>query len=63
VGRFGENIGDVLKKARVARENKSGTEKTSKSVDAGGEKLISHSQGYSTLELRMLLVLTYVNSR
>ena len=55
VERFGTSIGDVLKRARLARENKSVTGKTPETLDPGVEN--SHLQGWcSTQELTMFLV-------
>ena len=43
--RFGTSVGDILKRARLARETTSVTGKTPETIDTGGEK---HSQGLST---------------
>ena len=43
--RFGTRVGDVLKKARLARETKSVSGKNPETTDAGAE---IHSQGHST---------------
>lgn len=43
--RFGTSVGDVLKRARLARESKSVTGKTPETIDTGGEQ---QSQGHST---------------
>ena len=45
VERFGTSVGDVLKRARLARETRSVTGKIPETTDAEGEK---HSQGHST---------------
>ena len=42
--RFGTSVGDVLKRARLARESKSVTGKTAGTIDTSGEQ---HSQGHS----------------
>ena len=46
--RFGTSVGDVLKRARLARETRSAAEKTPETIDAEAEK---HSQGHSTSDL------------
>ena len=56
--RFGSSVGDVLKRARLARETKSTTGKAQETIDAGGEK---HSQGSSTLDLVIFLVFNLWN--
>ena len=43
--RFGTSVGDVLKRARLARETRSVTGKTPETTDTGAEQ---HSQGHST---------------
>lgn len=58
--RFGSSVGDVLKKARLARETKSVTGKTAGTIDTSGEQ---HSQGHSTPNLINFLVLTFGISR
>lgn len=45
--RFGTSVGDVLKRARLSRENRSVTGKTPETIDAEGVK---HLQGHSTPE-------------
>ena len=45
--RFGASIGNVLKRARIARENKSVAGKTEETIDAEAEKPNPHSQGHS----------------
>ena len=57
--RFGTSVGDVLKRARLAREAKSVTGKTLETIDTGGEK---HSQGHSTPDLLILLVFNLWNA-
>jgi RNA polymerase II-associated protein 1 len=42
--RFGTSVGDVLKRARLARQNKFVTSKSPETIDAGGGR---HSQGHS----------------
>ena len=42
--RFGASVGDVLKRARLARETKSVTGKTPETIDTGEQ----HTQGHST---------------
>ena len=51
--RFGTSVGDVLKKARLARETTTVTGKIPDTIDAGGEK---HLQGPSTADLVIYLV-------
>ena len=51
--RFGSSVGDVLKRARLARETKSVTGKTPEKIDTGGEQ---HLQGHSTPDLVIFLV-------
>ena len=56
--RFGTSVGDVLKRVRLARENKSITGKTPEPIDAS-EK---HSQGHSTQELVIFLAFNFWKS-
>lgn len=58
LGRFGTSVGDVLKRARLARENKCVTGKTLETVNAGGETPDSNSQGHSTPQAVTSIVLT-----
>jgi RNA polymerase II-associated protein 1 len=57
--RFGSSVGDVLKRARLARETKSVTGKTAETIDTGGKQ---HSQGHSTLDLFNFLLFNLWNS-
>ena len=57
--RFGSSVGDVLKRARLARETKSVTGKTLETIDTGGEQL---SQGHSSPDLVIFLVFYLRNS-
>ena len=57
--RFGSSVGDVLKRARLARETKSVTGKTAGTIDTSGEH---HSQGHSTPNLINFLVFNLRNS-
>lgn len=52
--RFGTSVGDVLKKARLAREKKSTTENTPETVE-GGETPNFHPRGHSTLKFTIFL--------
>ena len=51
--RFGTSVGDVLKRARLAREDKSVPGKAPETIDTVGEH-----QGHSTSDLVIFLVLT-----
>jgi hypothetical protein len=57
--RFGTSVGDVLKRARLARETKSVTGKAPETIDAVGEK---HSQGHSTSNLVIFLIFNLWNT-
>ena len=57
--RFGSSVGDVLKRARLARETKSVIGKTARTIDTSGEH---HSQGHSTPNLINFLVFNLLNS-
>ena len=57
--RFGTSVGDVLKRARLARETKSVTGGTPETIDTGGKK---HLQGHSTPDLVIFLVLNFWSS-
>ena len=56
---FDSTIGDVLKRARLARETKSVIGKTAGTIDTSGEH---HSQGHSTPNLINFLVFNLRNS-
>ena len=58
--RFGTSVGDVLKRARLARKNKSATSKSPETIDAGGGR---HSQGHSNPEFMIFSFLTSRNPR